>query len=115
MPLNEHCKLAVAQADGDFYFRENETFHAIIYKQSGNRFLETESLQLQNGLHPFRRMQLRLRGRMAQSMRESKAILSAHEAGDGHITSAEIRTYIAVQGEKFHHLVASLKSAAEQN
>ena len=31
----------VAQ-DADLYYRENERFHAILYRQSGNRFLEQE-------------------------------------------------------------------------
>jgi DNA-binding GntR family transcriptional regulator len=50
---------------------------------------------------------------MRQSMGEHEAIVKALEAGDGNRASAEIRGHVAVQGEKFHHLIANLKPAAE--
>ncbi len=50
---------------------------------------------------------------MKQSMGEHLAIVAALEAGDGERAAAEIRAHVAVQGEKFHHLMASLKPAAE--
>lgn len=110
---NARCNAAVEAGDADLYYRENEQFHAIIYRQSGNRFLEAECLRLNKRLHPFRRLQLRLRGRMVQSMREHEAIVSALEQGDGPAASQAIRSHVAVQGEKFHHLMATLKSVAE--
>lgn len=110
---NARCNAALAASEVDLYFRENEHFHAVIYRQSGNRFLEKECLRLHKRLHPFRRMQLRLRGRMVQSMREHEAILAALEAGDGPAAAQALRSHVAVQGEKFHHLMASLKPAAE--
>ena len=110
---NFRCNAAVASGDTDVYFRENETFHAIVYRQSGNRFLEQECLRLHRRLQPFRRMQLRLRGRLKQSMSEHEAILAALEDGAGEAAASVIREHVAVQGEKFHHLMASLKPAAE--
>lgn len=110
---NERCKLAVDAQDADGYYRENERFHAILYRQSGNGFLEQECLRLQRRLQPFRRVQLRVRGRMRQSMAEHEAIVSAIEEGDGDKAADAIRRHVSVQGEKFHHLVASLKPAAE--
>jgi len=110
---NTRCDAAIGSGDADLYFRENETFHSIIYREAGNGFLEAECLRLHKRLHPFRRMQLRLRGRMDQSMREHKAIVAALEAGDGPAAAQALRVHVAVQGEKFHRLMASLKSAAE--
>ncbi len=110
---NERCNAAVEARDADGYYRENERFHGILYRQSGNGFLEQECLRLQRRLQPFRRIQLRLRGRLKQSMEEHLAIVAALEAGDGARAAAEIRAHVAVQGEKFHHLMASLKPAAE--
>lgn len=110
---NQRCNEAVDAQDADLYYRENERFHAILYRQSGNRFLEQECLRLHRRLQPFRRLQLRLRGRMRQSMGEHEAIVNALEAGDGNRASAVIRDHVAVQGEKFHHLIANLKPAAE--
>lgn len=110
---NERCKQAVEAQDTDGYYRENEQFHAILYRQSGNSFLEQECLRLQRRLQPFRRVQLRLRGRMKQSMAEHEAIVVAIEDGDGDKAASVIRQHVSVQGEKFHHLMASLKPAAE--
>jgi len=110
---NARCDEAVAAQDTDGYYLENERFHAILYRQSGNGFLEQECLRLYRRLQPFRRMQLRARGRLPQSMAEHKAIVTALEKGDGEVAAAAIRGHVAVQGEKFHHLMASLKHAAE--
>jgi DNA-binding GntR family transcriptional regulator len=110
---NARCNAAVEQKDPDEYYRENEQFHAILYRESGNGFLEQECLRLQRRLQPFRRTQLRLRGRLKQSMAEHEQIVTALEDGDGATAADAIRSHVAVQGEKFHHLMASLKTAAE--
>ncbi len=109
---NERCNAAVEAKDSDEYYRENERFHAILYRQSGNSFLERECLRLHRRLQPFRRVQLRLRGRLKQSMSEHEAIVTALEEGDGSAAADVIRDHVAVQGEKFHHLMASLKPNA---
>ena len=107
------CHAAVATGDTEGYYLQNEQFHHLIYAQSGNSFLEGEALRLHRRLKPFRRLQLRLRGRMQQSMTEHEAILAALEAGLPDAAAAALRGHVAVQGEKFHHLMASLKHAAE--
>ena len=110
---NARCMAAVEARDSDSYYTENERFHRIIYHQSGNSFLEQETRKLHKRLMPFRRKQLRFRGRMAQSMAEHEAIVSALEDGDSARAEDTLRKHVAVQGEKFHTLMASLKSAAE--
>ena len=110
---NARCNAAVAAQDADGYYRENERFHAILYRQSGNSFLEQECLRLHRRLKPFRRRQLRLRGRLKQSMAEHEAIVAALEKGEGQRAAKAIRGHVAVQGEKFHHLMTTLTSAAE--
>lgn len=110
---NANCKAAVEVQDCDAYYTENERFHRIIYQQSGNRFLEQETAKLHKRLKPFRRQQLRFRGRMAQSMAEHEAIVDALVQGDATGAGEALRAHVAVQGEKFHNLMASLRSAAE--
>ncbi|MCZ4351349.1 GntR family transcriptional regulator [Roseovarius aestuarii] len=110
---NAGCQAAVSANDTEGYYAQNETFHHLIYAQSGNSFLEAEALRLHRRLKPFRRLQLRVRGRMTQSMAEHEAILAGIEAGQPDATANALRGHIAVQGEKFHHLMASLKHAAE--
>ncbi|ARE40485.1 putative regulator PutR for proline utilization, GntR family [Rhodovulum sp. P5] len=110
---NDRCRQAVEAQDADGYYRENERFHAILYRESGNGFLEQESLRLHRRLQPFRRLQLRLRGRLRQSMAEHESVVAALDAGDGTAAAEAIRSHVAVQGEKFHYLISSLKPAAE--
>ncbi len=110
---NAKCLAAVEARDVDVYYTENEAFHRIIYRQSGNAFLEQETAKLHNRLKPFRRQQLRLRGRMAQSMAEHEAIVTALAQGDREGVAQALRDHVAVQGGKFQNLMAALRNAAE--
>lgn len=110
---NTACMAAVTAQDACAYYIENERFHQIIYTQSGNNFLRAEALRLHRRLRPFRRQQLRLRGRLAQSMAEHEAIVDALTRGDASRVADLLRAHVAVQGEKFHHLMSSLRPAAE--
>lgn len=100
------CEQALRTGDTDTYYRENEHFHTLLYAASGNGFLAAEARRLQRRLQPFRRMQLRVRGRMGQSMAEHHRILDALERGDAAIAQSELQNHIAVQGEKFNDLMA---------
>lgn len=106
---NVKCQAAVDAQDCDGYYLENEKFHMIIYRESGNGFLEKEAARLHKRLKPFRRLQLRLRGRVAQSMTEHEAIVAALTKGSPDKAANSLRGHVAVQGEKFHYLMASLK------
>jgi len=106
---NQNCQAAVDRQDVDSYYAENERFHHIIYKQSGNSFLASEARALHRRLKPFRRQQLKLRGRMAQSMAEHKAIVDALEQGEPEEAVTALRNHVAIQGEKFHSLMSNLK------
>lgn len=99
------CEEAMEKEDPDAYYHRNEEFHQIIYQAAGNKFLATEAGRLQKRLRPFRRMQLRARGRMEQSMKEHTVILRAMESGDGDLVAATLREHVAIQGEKFHSLL----------
>ncbi|MEL6478782.1 MAG: GntR family transcriptional regulator [Pseudomonadota bacterium] len=107
---NRICQQAIARGDADAYYDENERFHKLIYAQAGNGFLEQEALRLHRRLKPFRRVQLRFRGRLRQSMAEHEDIVDALSAGEADRAADALRRHVAVQGEKFHRLVASLKS-----
>lgn len=109
---NLRCQDAVDAGDADGYYHENERFHHIIYHEAGNGFLEHEALRLHRRLRPFRRLQLQFRGRLRQSMAEHRAIVSALTAADPDGAAAALRAHVAVQGEKFHHLMASLNTEA---
>jgi len=105
---NEQCQQAIEDMDYDRYYAENETFHQIIYQGAANSYLEKQALQLQNRLRAYRKTQLRFRGRLDQSMNEHFQILSALKDGDPDRAAEALRSHVAVQGEKFHQLMASL-------
>lgn len=106
---NDRCQQAICDSDHDRYYSENETFHQIIYRGAANSYLEKQALQLQNRLRAYRRIQLRFRGRLKQSMREHSEILRFLTDGDADNTAKVLRDHVAVQGEKFHQLMASLQ------
>lgn len=105
---NTRCQQAVTEINHDAYYTENETFHQIIYRGASNSFLEKQALHLQHRLKAYRRIQLRFRGRLGQSMKEHTQVLEAVKNGDAETTAAILRSHVAVQGEKFHQLVAML-------
>lgn len=105
------CEAAVEAGDTDGYYRENEYFHMLIYAASGNDFLAGEARRLHKRLQPFRRMQLRVRGRMIQSLTEHRQILTALETGDSAAAETTLRDHVAVQGGKFNDLMASYKQS----
>lgn len=109
---NERCKAAVDREDAAGYYDENERFHHEIYRGATNSFLQNEALRLQNRLKPYRRVQLRFRGRMSQSLAEHEAIIGAIRAGDRESASNALRSHVTVQGEKFQQLMAGLKKTA---
>ncbi|PCH50618.1 MAG: GntR family transcriptional regulator [Hyphomicrobiales bacterium] len=104
---NSKCQTAKENNDVDGYYLENERFHQIIYKQSGNAFLANEAQRLQKRLQPFRRVQLRFRGRIQQSMAEHELIVKALSSGDAELAESTLREHVSIQGNKFHQLIAS--------
>jgi len=101
------CEESLAQTDADGYYRHNEQFHHLIYDASGNSFLQNEAARLHKRLKPFRRMQLRVRGRINQSMEEHRQIVAALEDGEDKIAEAVLQKHVSIQGEKFNDLMSS--------
>mgnify|MGYP001393183500 FL=1 len=63
---NETCRAAVAANDPKKYYEIHARLHGRIYQMSGNSFLADEARRLHDRLRPFRRRQLRVRGRMEE-------------------------------------------------
>lgn len=105
---NDRCQQAATELDHEHYYAENEKFHQIIYRGSANGYLEKQAVQLQNKLRAYRRTQLRFRGRLAQSLAEHIEIVAALQAGNSEKAASALRSHVAVQGEKFHQLIAGL-------
>lgn len=108
MDIHLACKAARDTADSDVYFYKNEEFHAQIYFASNNTFLTEQARILQRRLRPYRRLQLRVRGRLTASFDEHDAVVDAIINGDGELAAELLRHHITIQGERFSDLVASL-------
>jgi len=105
---NVKCRQALEASDTELYYAENEIFHYLIYQECGNRYLDRETRRLHKRLQPYRMRQLKVRGRMAQSMEEHEAVVRALEAGDGDKAAEIIRAHITVQGERFRDLISAM-------
>lgn len=105
------CEEAATNGDTDGYYRANHDFHHRIYRAAGNGFLAGEAVRLHRRLKPFRRLQLRVRGRMSESLAQHRAIYDALVAGDEGRVTREMRLHIAVQGERFNDLAANYRAA----
>jgi DNA-binding GntR family transcriptional regulator len=57
-------------------------------------------------------MQLKVRGRMAQSLAEHRQILDALVEGDAEAAARVLRGHVAIQGTRFNDLIVSYRRAA---
>ncbi|ACL61995.1 GntR family transcriptional regulator [Methylobacterium nodulans] len=105
----EACRAAAETGDASAYYAENTVFHAVIYRASRNGFLCEQATQLSRRLAPFRRVQLRVRNRLAQSFAEHEAAVEAILAGDGALAAERMRAHVIVQGDRFSDLILSLR------
>ena len=103
---NEACRAAFRAGDTKSYYELNAAVHRQIYKMSGNSFLTAEARRLHDRLRPYRRLQLRVRGRMGESMNEHDIILAAMRDGDAQQAVDTMRNHITILGERFNDLVS---------
>ncbi len=112
---NEACRAAFEADDTKRYYQLNAAVHRQIYKMSGNGFLAAEAQRLHDRLRPFRRLQLRVRGRMGESMDEHDIILAAIRDGDVQQAVDTMRNHITILGERFNDLVSGFNLLMADN
>ncbi|WP_118136143.1 GntR family transcriptional regulator [Oceanicella sp. SM1341] len=99
------CEAALAEGRHDAYYAANNRLHRTIYEASGNEFLAEETQRLLERLHPFRRRQLDVTGRLQQSMREHSAILDAMDLGDADRAAELMRGHINTLGDTYYQYI----------
>ena len=102
------CRQAATDGDPDAYFYANEDFHQRIYAASHSGYLAEQAQSLQRKLRPYRRLQLRVRNRIARSLQEHDTVVQALRAGNADAAADALRNHVVVQGERFADLLASL-------
>jgi DNA-binding GntR family transcriptional regulator len=104
------CAEAAKSKDANRYYEENATFHALIYAATHNPYLAEEVQQLRRRLQPYRRLQLRMRGRILESLDEHEKIVKAIAEGDEEGAAMALSSHVSVQGHRFADWVASVNS-----
>jgi DNA-binding GntR family transcriptional regulator len=107
------CDAARDSTDADEYYYKNEAFHEAIYAGSHNQFLIDQTRALYRRLRPYRRLQLRVRDRIANSYSEHDAVVEAILQGDGERAAQLTREHVMIQGQRFADLMASLPQLKE--
>ncbi len=110
---HEACRQAAAAGESDAYYYENERFHYAIYHASHSQFLIEQCTALHRRLKPYRRLQLRVRNRVARSFAEHEQFVAALRKGDGESASHALHDHVAIQGERFSDFIASLSDARQ--
>ena len=106
----EACARAASTGDPEAYYGENYVFHTVIYRACRNDFLCGQALALHRRLSPYRRLQLRTRHRVAQSLAEHESVVAAILASDGAAAADQLRRHVLIQGDGFSELVANLRA-----
>ncbi|PTW62448.1 GntR family transcriptional regulator [Breoghania corrubedonensis] len=105
----EACEAACSRGELDTYYYANERFHFLVYSACGNGYLCAQATALHRRLKPYRRLQLRVRGRVRRSLAEHRAIVDAIVNERPQEAEAILKSHILIQGEGFNDLVAGLE------
>ena len=108
LAAHQACHEALDAQEPDAYYYKNEVFHEAIYAGSHNQFLIEQTRNLYRRLRPYRRLQLRVRNRLANSYNEHDAVVQAIVNGDSELAGRLLREHVMIQGQRFSDLMASL-------
>ena len=106
------CLAASEAEDTEAYGLANLQFHLAIHTASGNSRLVEQLEQIEAHVNPYRSMPYKLRGRLAQSVEEHRAILDSILAGEGDHADELMRDHMMLQGQRLPILLQGL---GEQN
>jgi DNA-binding GntR family transcriptional regulator len=113
LAAHQACQEALDAHETDAYYYKNEVFHEAIYAGTHNQFLIEQTRNLYRRLRPYRRLQLRVRNRLATSYDEHDAVVRAIVGGDGELAARLLREHVMIQGQRFSDLMASLPQLRE--
>lgn len=100
------CEREAGADDANAYYYANEVFHGLIYQACANPFLVQQTQALKNRLKPYRRLQLRMRNRVRQSLDEHRQIVKALESSDAEAAGAAAREHVLIQGQRFTDFIS---------
>jgi DNA-binding GntR family transcriptional regulator len=101
-------RVLIQMGDPQRYHEVNESFHATIYAGAHNEYLAEMTFATRTRVHPFRRAQFRLLGRLAKSHVEHEQVVPAILRGDRAGAAAAMRAHIITVGEEYEAYAQSL-------
>ncbi len=101
----------VEASDADGYFDVNRQFHEAVYAGAHNNFVQECAHKLFLRGSPFRRLQLRQRGRLVSSHAEHGRIIEAILAEDSSAAASAVRAHVMIQGDRFMEFLATVPKA----
>lgn len=104
------CGKSGESGDSDRYYDENARFHGLISQGAHNAFLAEDVQRLRRRLQPYRRLQLRVGGRIEASFAEHTRITEAIVAGDGDAAAEAMRQHVSVQGDRFGDWLSTINA-----
>lgn len=109
------CECEAQKGEANAYYHANDAFHQLIYRAGGNSFLVHETIHLKNRLKPYRRLQLQVRNRLAQSVAEHRTLAQAIANGEEELAAQAARQHVLVQGQRFTDLISVLSQNRQKS
>jgi DNA-binding GntR family transcriptional regulator len=95
--LHDELERHAAAADRDGYYRANHEFHTLVQRLARNRWLDRATGDLRQFLRLMRGRQLKLPGRMGDSINEHRVLIAAMLAGDAERAERSMHDHLMAQ------------------
>jgi DNA-binding GntR family transcriptional regulator len=110
--IHRRSEAFVSKENSEKYDAINKEFHELIYRGSGNDYLETSVKDVRSRLRVYRRYPFTKAGRIRQSFIDHSQIVDAIQKGDGEAAAAAMRDHISIGGRVFADLVVEMRQQA---
>lgn len=95
--LHDELERHAAAADRDGYYRANHEFHTLVQRLARNRWLDRATGDLRQFLRLMRGRQLKLPGRIVDSINEHRVLIAAMLAGDAERAERSMHDHLMAQ------------------
>lgn len=113
--LHDELERHAAAGDRDGYYRANHDFHTLVQRLAHNRWLDRSTGDLRQFLRLLRGRQLKLPGRMADSINEHRVLIAAMLAGDAARAERCMHDHLMAQLAALKALRAQERDTAPHN
>ena len=95
--LHDELERHAAAQDRDGYYRANHAFHTLVQRLARNRWLDRATGDLRQFLRLMRGRQLKLPGRIGDSINEHRVLIAAMLAGDAERAERSMHDHLMAQ------------------